>query len=274
MPNRTIPELWKNDLTLNSLSSKAELLFRKIYHVICDDHRFEIGPSPTRPLVLHAELFALRPSQRLTDTTHQLHELQMAGVILVRDSERGWYGEIIERLRYRAEDYAKGAARHGPRTKKPPEQAEMPLGPMGVVKPARVSPPTSKPYESESGNGTVHESACREVTRAQSRGGDSEKRAAGDFSATRTEFADPLWVRLWDEAGADEMFGNGAAWVGRFQFCPDTIRTILSDLDRAKKEMVVKKAAALLQEFWNQSSAAARMRSSKHRRYYNELRTF
>lgn len=153
MPNRTQPEFWNHDVAINSLSRDAELLFRKLDLFRQDDHRFPIIPSPQMPSNLHAALYYLRKGVRLTDVARWLDEIQKAGAIVVRDSERGWYGEIVERLRYNAEDFAKGASRCGPRKARiqQAEQANLPLPPMSVLRPAQTQAEKSKPYDYEYG---------------------------------------------------------------------------------------------------------------------------
>jgi hypothetical protein len=168
-------------------------------------------------------------------------------VSLQNDSERGWYGEIAERLWYRAEDFAKGAPRLGPRQAKPIVQPELKLGVIGECQPVPKPAMKSKPYES--GNGYDHESAGAGAPggiRAQSRGGeeDSEKRAKGTFAMPRDAVDDVLWHRLWDACGAEEMRACGSAWMRRFSLERETVQTVLSDLDNSR-EAIVNRAAWL-----------------------------
>lgn len=233
MPNRTIPEFWKDDLTLNTLPKPARLLFYLIHHVIEDTHRFPIGPSPEKPLLLHARLYALDPSQRHTATARELAQLMLAGVVLVRDSERGWYGEIAEHMRYRAEDFTKGAPRYGPRRAEPAAQPELRLGPMGVLQPAPVPVPKSKPYDYGIGNDNdSRPGKPAAVNRAQSRG-DGESRFAREVSDLSS---DALGARLQRFLGLSQMveesLQSGAWWQSIIEKQPDVLRNLLDEGER------------------------------------------
>lgn len=226
MPNRTTPEFWKDDLRLNSLSRDAELLFRKLHHLVEDNHRFLITPSPQQPKNIWASLYYLREGVRLTDVARWLDEIQKAGAILVKDSDRGWYGEIVENLRYRAEDYAKGAPRYGPRLEKPADQEHLPLGPMGLVKPAPMPAKKSKPYESEYDNGNGNDSAPPpKETRALSSGKESPER----FARGNEDCRDEVWKDLCKAVGLSEMTKNGALWLTRIKLARRAVAMSCAD---------------------------------------------
>lgn len=233
MPNRTTPEFWKDDVTLNSLTRDAELLFRKIQHICEDTHRFPLIPSPQQPRNLWSALYYLREGVRISDVARWLDEIQKAGAIVVRDSERGWYGEIVERLRYRAEDFAKGVPRYGPRVEKLTEQAQLPLGPVSVLRPVPTPMVQSKPNEYDSGNGNDHESAAalkpsaakESKTRALSSDKDS-----GRFARDEGDSNDELWQDLVRTAGMAEMTRNGAMWMQRIRLCRMAVLEAVADV--------------------------------------------
>lgn len=210
MPNRTTPEFWTDDVTLNSLTRDAELFFRKVQALLVDEHRFSIVPTPQRPENLRAKLYYLRRGVTTKDVARWLDENYRAGTILVRDSERGWYGEIPESLRYKAEDFAKGATRVGPREMKPIAQGQLPLGPVGLVSHAAKTPMPSRSYEYDNGNDNESARVRAEVTRSLSRVKDS-----GRFAASEDDVDDEVWIDLCRVLPARELVSNGAAWRKR-----------------------------------------------------------
>jgi|LakMenEpi03Aug12_release.lakeMendotaPanAssembly.Ray.scaffolds.fasta_scaffold566416_1 hypothetical protein len=257
MPNRTQPEFWNHDVAINSLSRDAELLFRKLDLFRQDDHRFPIIPSPQMPSNLHAALYYLRKGVRLTDVARWLDEIQKAGAIVVRDSERGWYGEIVERLRYNAEDFAKGASRCGPRKARieQAEQANLPLPPMSVLRPAQTQAEKSKPYDYEYVNDNDPESArCAPakspapmrapapmMNRSDAAGGES-KRVNPKFQRSPDALVmSPLGKRLGTFLGrmqmAEECVYRGAYWQRILSDDPDVLCELLDQGERCASEM-------------------------------------
>ncbi len=190
-----------------------------IHHKMSDEHRFPIGPSPTEPKLLRASLFPLE-DVRLTDVARWLDELQKAGAIAVRNSERGWYGETAEQLRYRAEDFAKGAPRYGPRLEKPADQPLLPLGPVSVIRSVPVTPARSKPYDSDYGNGDVNDSTRAAVASdGESRNralssGDGPERFARDPDVLQSTKLGKRWGRFLGMSQViEEARRSGAEWA-------------------------------------------------------------
>ena len=72
---RVIPDFSK-DARINSLSSHAEIFFRRLWNKADDYGRYD-----ARPLILKAELFPLKDGTRSSDITRWLAECEKAGII-------------------------------------------------------------------------------------------------------------------------------------------------------------------------------------------------
>lgn len=244
MPNRTTPEFWKDDENLNQLPTSARLLFYLLQHVIDDTHRFKIGPEPQKPKLLHAALYALAPSQRVTDTARDLLRLKDAGVISVRDSERGWYGEIAEHMRYRSEDFAKGAPRYGPRQAAVISQPQLPLGPVEVLPAARMKGPKSKPYGYGNDIDPDSNRGNRELSRGEESGarGEAPRERPKSFERSVTTLSSSqVGARLAGFFGFEQMtresIQSGAFWEGATRDYPEIIDELIDEGLRKKEEL-------------------------------------
>jgi hypothetical protein len=130
-----MPEFLKWDDVFCRLSWQAQWLFFRLVLAVDDYRRCAVGPGPGQPVVLKSMCFPASAEVRITDVARWLQELQSAGAVAVRNSDRGWYVEVSERLWYRREDAAEGQPKYGPRHErtKPAVQGELPMGPVGVV---------------------------------------------------------------------------------------------------------------------------------------------
>lgn len=262
MPNRKLEERLKDDLTLTKLPIRPRLVFYLLHHVMDDTHRFKIGPSPGQPTVLRAAIFALCPKISDADLALDLQRLVDARVILLSDSERGWYGEITPGYRYQAADYEKGVPRYGPRAAAastpvvmpaPSRQTELTLGPLGEV--PRVPKPMKKSTPNDSDYGTENDTDCggfaasssdrrleSKVPKAQNRDLDLGKGAARGEGATKfaREPAEvlktPLGMRLGRFLGmwqfGVEMRVSGAFWVKVIAERPEDLAELLEQGER------------------------------------------
>lgn len=246
MPNRTTPEFWNHDVSLNRLTRDAELFFRKLDLLRDDSHRFPIIPSPQQPRNLWSALYYLREGVRLTDVARWLDEIQKAGAIAVRDSERGWYGEIAEHLRYQAEDFAKGVPRYGPRLEKPPEQHQLPLGPVSLLKPVPVTKPKSIPYDYDSGNGNDHDSArvlpmkavpVESGNRALSSGEGNSRFARSPEVLMKSPLGRRLFTFLGMVQTAEECSRSGAEWERILVEEAEALEQLLDQAERMRAEL-------------------------------------
>lgn len=224
MPSRTIPEFWKDDLNLNSLSWPARWLFYALHHRIDDEHGFAIGVSPEQPTVVKGDLFRTPPNDRISirDISRWLLEIEVAACIIIKNSDRGWFGKIHERLWYRASDFQKGQPRYGPLIAAAPiSQGQLPLGPIGRVPPARKkSEKTNKSkryvYDNDNDNDSPAPSAAALPrrgpvgTRALSSGEDSAGPAAKTSAHSRE---DEALDRLTPIVGMAEMVRNRGLWI-------------------------------------------------------------
>lgn len=267
MPNRIVLEAWLKDPRRLMLSVHARELLSALVLVVDDEriHEADAGlirsycyPRQTEPpiQVVHVqrwldELIALREPGRVV--THY----EVAG---------RWYVQIREGIML--VKYAVKRRKHPP----PPDEQ----GRLNLVPPEsdrkfeeKISPLVAVESESESGDDIVTESVvpaselhllpretATRATRATCRGSDSEKRERGVFWVAREAIDDPLWHRLYEACGACEMHDSGRAWQLRFEFCRDTINTLLRDLGEPGR---VRDPAAYLQAAWDRSPAGKRM---------------
>lgn len=226
MPNRILPEFWKYDPALCALRRDTRLFFFHLGLSVDDYWRCAIGPSPQEPSFLRSTCLPCDQDVRLADVTRYLHELKVAGAIVVGDSERGWYVEIVERLRYRREDHREGQPRYGPRLQKPAEQPPLPGGLLSVA-----APPTQvnrrrnrNKVESESAPGAGNRAVCREK--------ESSDTTAPGLHARWIDAlpGDDLWRTLCETLGRSEMTARGALWIMRLETSRTALAHALEDL--------------------------------------------
>lgn len=229
MANRILPEFWRYDPAVSSLRVHTrELLFRLV--LAMDDYwRCFVGSSPQQPDFLRSTLYPLNPEVRLADVSRSLAEAQAAGVLLVRDSERGWYVEVAETFRYRREDYEEAQPKFGPRIPRKPAQSELPLGPVALPpakKPSKKAFREPRPLQAnririEDGDETESSGTPPEVepqgNRMLSQGSDSGNRSESKFSRDVNAFpGDAAWAEL-TRLLCFEMVDKGALWEGRWR---------------------------------------------------------
>ena len=222
MPNRTLPEPLKMEPRLLAASRHARLFFFHLWLTVDDYRRAPLGPSPASPTVLRAMCHPAEPEIRIPDVARWLQELQAAGAIVMRDSDRGWYVEIAESLWYRREDYAERQPKYGPRLEQTPTQATLPLGPVNKVPDVlQCSHIPTQALRVEFGSGNANESRGREESAIRKPGGgkDSAKAQAGKFAAgEHSKGDDPVWVDFctWMGDGqmvCEELWNNGARYL-------------------------------------------------------------
>lgn len=255
MPNRIIPEFWLYDPHLNALKRDAQLFFFRLALAVDDHWRCFVGPSLHEPHYLRSTLYPVNPEVRYTDVSRWLREVQSSGAILVRDSDRGWYVEIPERLRYRKDDYREGQPKFGPRktVHETPAQAQLPLGPVGLSQPPSLARATTYPHvnptsteklegsrsrsrkEDEDESAPVQppgvialpmprtEAEYREATR-RLEAGEKEKESGktktvpGKFAQDETAFpGDEAWGDFLLVLGGKEAVQNGSLWKKRWR---------------------------------------------------------
>lgn len=224
MPNRTFPEFWRHDPQLCALKRDTRLFFFYLALSVDDYWRCGVGPSPQEPEFLRSTCYPLNRDVRTADVARWLHELKQAGAILVSDSERGWYVEIVESLRYRRDDYKEGQPKYGPRHQRPPAQKELPnLGPVAL------GPPPTQVKRIRVDHGHAHESPPATPpppqTRVLSHGEDSARFARWIEDIPH----DDAWRDLCEAVGSTEMHRSGAAWKLRFETHRGSVVRALED---------------------------------------------
>lgn len=230
MPNRIIPEHWIYDVELSKLQRDAQLFFFRLAISVDDYWRCFVGPSPQEPLYLRSTLYPLNPEVRVADVARWLHACEQAGAILTRDSERGWFVEVSERMRYRREDYAERQPKFGPRLPTPPAQQELPLGPVPLKSPPlpRKGQKDASRFKGVGGESVdVVETESRASARKDS--GAVARKESDRFARDEESVDDPLWGDLCRTVGLLEMSSNGAAWERRLKLNRNALRTALMD---------------------------------------------
>lgn len=294
MPNHTLPEhlTYAPELLWIPAGGKphgvrvtkaARILFFQIWMQMDNHHRLDIGPSPENPVVLRSKCHPAEPDIRIPDVARSLEELRQSGAVAIRDSDRGWYVEIAERLRYRREDYKEGQPKYGPRHAPIPTQGTLPLcaapAPPRMLKdvepPDVPRAPVGKQEDRlsfDSGHGHDPDSARGRAgkNRATGRGEGIGKKAAASHEPGR--FARDEWQMPGDEHWGTlcrlmplEMVERGAHWVKLWREKPDARRAIivamLDWLSKTPDERQAKggNAGAYIQECygrWNEGRAA------------------
>lgn len=229
MPNRIIPEFWLYDPTISALRRDSQLFLFRLAIAVDDYWRFGVGPSPQQPLLLRSTLYPLDPGIRIADISRWLHECKQAGMILLSDSQRGWYVEIHEAWRYRRDDYSEHQPKYGPRLAKPAEQTQLSLGPVEVAQPAarKSRKPPIQVNRSRVEDEVEIESLpapATQKTRLLSQGNDSER-----FARDSDWMNDDVWIDLVNALGPIEMTRNGAMWEKRLNTCRAALANALGD---------------------------------------------
>lgn len=207
MPNRILPEYWKYDPALCALRRDTRLFFFLLGLSVDDYWRCAVGPSPQEPSFLRSTCYPCDQDVRLADVARYLHELKVAGAIVVGDSERGWYVEIVERLRYRREDHREGQPKFGPRLQKPAEQPPLPGGLLSVA------PPPAQVKRMRRRNKIESESAPGADNRAMDRGDEADSSQHARWIDALPD--DDLWRDCCELLGRPEMHARGALWLLR-----------------------------------------------------------
>lgn len=242
MPNRTFPEEWKYRPELCALRRDPRLFFYLLAQSVDDYWRCFVGPSPMRPEFLRSTCYPLDRDVRTADVSRWLHELKSAGIVVVSDSERGWYVEIVESFRYHRDDYSQKQPKYGPRHKPPPEQPTLPLGPLSAVE-----PPTQA-LRSRVDHGLANESPRAtpptRKTRPASAGSDSLR-----FARSADDHDDPVWQDLCRVLAPNELTIMGAEWDRRWRLDRTGLGSLVRqwlDIDPTKRG----NAAAYLTSEW------------------------